>query len=135
MPKGSKPGERRGGRQKGTPNRRTIWKDSAMEIMRHEGVNPMQILARAAAGEFMSELQLRAAMELAKYGWSQLQRVEHVGRDGGPVEVAAINLHALSVGELQELYRLRAKMEAAAVGESETASGQVVDVKAIAGGE
>lgn len=106
-----------------------------MEIMRHEGVNPMQILARAAAGEFMSELQLRAAMELAKYGWSQLQRVEHVGRDGGPVEVAAINLHALSVGELQELYRLRAKMEAAAVGESETASGQVVDVKAIAGGE
>lgn len=58
----------------------------------------------------------------------------------GAVQVESINLHALSVAELQELYRLRAKMEAAslpgaAAGEAETASGQVVDVKAIAGGE
>lgn len=70
-------------------------------------------------------------------GQRDVQRLEVSGPDQQPVQVESVNLHALSVGELQELYRLRAKMEAAAseAAASEAASGQVVDVKAIAGGE
>jgi hypothetical protein len=32
MPRGSKPGERRGGRQKGTPNKKTLLRDAALTI-------------------------------------------------------------------------------------------------------
>lgn len=101
-----------------------------MEIMKLEGINPLQVLARAARGEFMSELQLKAAIELAKYGWAQRQRVDHHGFDGGPVQVQAVNLHALSVSDLQELYRLRKKMDGTLVesGEPQKISEQVIDV-------
>lgn len=41
MPKGSKPGERRGGRQKGTPNRKNASLIKAVEV---SGITPLEYL-------------------------------------------------------------------------------------------
>ena len=129
MPRGSKPGERRGGRKKGFRNLRTIWYEKAVDTMKAEGVNPLQVLARATKGDEVSALQVRAAIELAKYGWAQLTRVEHTGFGGGPVEVKTYNLAALSVDELTELYRLREKMQPAEITDG-TAASAVIETKA-----
>lgn len=97
--------------------------------MKAEGVNPLQVLARATKGDEVSALQVRAAIELAKYGWAQLTRVEHTGFGGGPVEVKTYNLAALSVDELTELYRLREKMQPAEITDG-TAASAVIETKA-----
>lgn len=116
MPKGSRPGERRGGRGKGALNKRTIWHENAVKCMKEEGVNPIQILAQAAGGsQDITMLQVKAAIELAKYGWAQKTRVEISGFDGAPITVASLRLETLTVGELQELYRLRKKIEPATI--------------------
>lgn len=80
--------------------------------MKEEGVNPLQVLAQAAGGSRkVTQLQVKAAMELAKYGWGQKTRVELSGFDGEPITVASLRLESLTVGELQDLYRLRRKIE------------------------
>lgn len=47
---GAKPGERRGGRQKGTPNKSTL---SAIAKLEELKCDPLEILARIAKGETM----------------------------------------------------------------------------------
>src|SRR5919109_1554618 len=65
MPQGAKPGERRGGRQKGTPNKRTLVVTERLEAL---GCDPIEGMARIAMDE-NTELSLRAQMykELAQY--------------------------------------------------------------------
>lgn len=87
MPRGSRPGERRGGRKKGTPNKRTVILGSAKEAMLQEGCNPLVILAKAANGEIKSDLRVKAAAELAKYGWPMMTRTELTGANGGAVQM------------------------------------------------
>lgn len=86
--RGSKPGEHRGGRKPGTPNKKTILLSDAVETMRDEGVDPLRILAQAAKGKIKSPLRIRAAIELAKYGWAQRKAIEVTGLNGGPMEMS-----------------------------------------------
>ena len=65
MPRGSSPGERRGGRQKGTPNKVT---QEIVDKLRALGCDPIEGMARIAMDpESKPELRLKAYVELAQY--------------------------------------------------------------------
>jgi hypothetical protein len=60
---GAKPGERRGGRQKGTPNKTTL---ALMETLEREGYNPVAELievARKAAKEYARAEEMHDAIQ------------------------------------------------------------------------
>ena len=85
MPRGSKPGERRGGRAKGVPNKIN---GTAAEIMRSLGCDPIAGMCRIAEDPSNSnELRLHAYRSLAPYKHPQLKAVELTGPAGGPIEV------------------------------------------------
>lgn len=107
---GSRPGERRGGRQKGTPNRRTSERMQAIEA---GGAMPLEIMlgaarilwARAHEGEAVDLDMVERAGSMAKdaapYVHPRLASVAHTGRDGGPIAVA--DLSRLSNDQLATL--------------------------------
>src|SRR5829696_6196646 len=84
MPRGAKAGERRGGRQRGTPNKKT---QTVADTLAELGCNPIEGMAKIAMDE-QAELGLRAQMykELAQYVAPKRKAVEVTGEDGGPVK-------------------------------------------------
>ena len=84
MPRGAKVGERRGGRQKGTPNKRTMAVAERLEAL---GCDPIEGMAGIAMDE-NAELGLRAQMykELAHYIAPKRKAIEVTGEGGGPVK-------------------------------------------------
>jgi hypothetical protein len=74
MARGAKPGERRGGRSKGTPNKRT---EAVAERLEALGCDPIEGMARIAMDETV-ELSIRAQMykELAQYVAPKRRAVE-----------------------------------------------------------
>lgn len=75
MPRGSKPGERRGGRAKGTPNRATIEREmrarAGLAAATQTGTMPLDIILTVAAGgeaaAAISDRQLAAAIAAAPF--------------------------------------------------------------------
>ena len=68
MPRGSKPGERRGGRKPGTPNRRTVARKQLADLVLKDGVTPLEMMlstARELYAQGTMEAKL-SACELAK---------------------------------------------------------------------
>ena len=116
MPRGSQPGERRGGRQKGTPNRRTtILRDLALDGNRRLAIDHMaevlefytqQVTDDPEQREHWERCRLEAATRLAKYQSPQLQAI------AVQQETRQTKLARMSDAELFE--RLQAR--AAAVG-------------------
>jgi len=89
MPRGSKPGERRGGRKKGVPNKATVLAASVREAMMREGCDPVAVLAQVAMGKRRGKNvghMVRAASELTQYLYAKLVRAEITGVAGGPIE-------------------------------------------------
>ena len=88
MAQGSKPGERRGGRQKGTPNKR----DAALrEKLAAAGLLPLDVLLsvmRRAYDADDLETALDAATKAAPYVHPRLAATTVSGVDGGPVEMS-----------------------------------------------
>ena len=83
--RGSKPGERRGGRQKGTPNRRTL---EVQQRLAELDCDPIQGMALIAMDEGNPpELRARMFAELAQYVAPRLKSVELSGADGAPIAV------------------------------------------------
>jgi hypothetical protein len=84
MPRGANLGERRGGRQKGTPNKRTLAVADKLEKL---GCDPIKGMATIAMDE-NQPMQLRASMyrELAQYIAPKRKAVEVTGDEGGPVK-------------------------------------------------
>ena len=88
--RGSKPSERRGGRKKGTPNK----KNAAMiEAVRRSGITPLDYMlsvmrqpipkdADTLAKVAMIGQQLDAAKAAAPYVHPRLAAIEHTGKDG-----------------------------------------------------
>ena len=113
-PKGSKktPGS---GRKKGTPNVKTVILGSAKEAMLQENCNPLVILAKAANGEIKSDLRVKAAAELAKYGWPMLNRSELTGANGGAVQMEMFESPAERIAG--KLDRLASRVAPAATGQ------------------
>lgn len=90
MPRGSKPGERRGGRKKGVPNRATVLAASVREAMMREGCDPVAVLAQVALGKKRGKNvghMVRAASELTQYMYAKLVRAELTGPDGGHIQM------------------------------------------------
>lgn len=103
---GSKPGERRGGRKKGTPNRVTReFRETVRLLLEENSENVSRWLTQVAEGVPAKGDQkgrdpdparaLDLLVRLAEFAAPKLQRTEHVGEEGGPIlthEVSDIDL-------------------------------------------
>lgn len=95
MPRGSKPGERRGGRKPGTPNKKTTDIEAKLAAL---NCDPLELLARVANGEALEvrlpnspehsepieqwptlEQRIAASKELAQYVAPKRKAIEHSG--------------------------------------------------------
>lgn len=85
MPRGSKPGERRGGRQKGIPNKKTQEKIAAIE---NSGLTPLDFLLQVMRNpERDMDMRVDAGKAAAPYVHPKLANIELTGKDKGPLEV------------------------------------------------
>ena len=78
MPRGgSRPGERRGGRKKGTPNKRTAERQAVLAAIKASGKDPISFFADLLRNEQAPlELRFQAAKELAPYTHPKLTSIE-----------------------------------------------------------
>lgn len=89
MPRGSAPGERRGGRQQGAANQRT--REIADRATR-EGITPLEyMLAVLRDPKASKERRDWAAEKAAPYMHPRLQAIQHSGPDGGPIETKDVS--------------------------------------------
>jgi hypothetical protein len=105
MPRGAKPGERRGGRQKGTQNKAKANRALAIRIAGIEpktfllngmGFYQAQIEDEIAKGAGADQAKIAAAYaagkefakDAAPYCHARLAAVEHMGKGGGPIEIS-----------------------------------------------
>ena len=87
MARGSKPGERRGGRKKGTLNKKT---QDVLDKLASANCDPilgMVEVADRAKQEGDWPLAGQMYKELAQYVAPKRKAVEHTGADGGPMAV------------------------------------------------
>ena len=95
---GSKPGERRGGRKKGTPNKRTAKAAKTIqETIDRIGCDPLEAMleiAIQAKNEGDLSLSLSAYKELAQYVAPKRKAVEVSGDVDNPLAVTNIELVA-----------------------------------------
>lgn len=94
--RGAKKGERRGGRQKGTPNKRTLLFETVREACEAQGYSPVETLIEIAknAGNDAG-VRGRAAAELCSYLFPKRKAVEVSGMGGSPIE----HSHSIHAGE------------------------------------
>lgn len=101
--RGAKPGERRGGRAKGTPNKATAdFRETVRKLLEDNATNVGEWLAQVAGGipaldqdgtpihgkwvvEPSPDAALMRLSQLAEYAAPKLSRTEVVGDGGGPV--------------------------------------------------
>lgn len=90
MPRGgAKPGERRGGRSKGTPNKRTLrTRDELWAYIEQAGprANPFQRLVDRMVSTESEAIEITCAQALADRLLPKLKAIEHTGKDGGPID-------------------------------------------------
>lgn len=101
MPRGSAPGERRGGRQKGTPNKKTQAIQDKLDSIGLDVFESMAQIAVQAKAEGDMQTALTALKELAQYIAPKRKAVEVAaevsGPEGGPIEVSRIELVAPNI--------------------------------------
>jgi hypothetical protein len=84
--RGSKPGERRGGRRKGTPNRKSV---AQVEAAAAGGLMPLEHLLRVMRDPNESkDRRMYAAVAAAPYCHRKLKAIGHAGPEEKPVEYA-----------------------------------------------
>lgn len=91
MPRGSRPGERRGGRSAGTPNKKTVLAASVREALEARGADPVEVVVDIMAGKIVmnADVRLRAAGTLMEYVYAKRIRTEVSGADGGQLDLFA----------------------------------------------
>src|SRR3990167_3589308 len=80
--RGAKPGERRGGRQKGTPNKLTIAMNEAVAKRIGDGEEFDVLAACWRDGKLAWPLRLKALEVSMQYRYPRLQATEITGKDG-----------------------------------------------------
>jgi hypothetical protein len=86
---GSKPGERRGGRKKGSVNKVTReFRETVTKVLEDNSDNVGAWLEQVALVDPAKALDLIA--KLAEYAAPKLSRAEHTGGDGGPLQVSVV---------------------------------------------
>lgn len=92
--RGAKKGERRGGRSKGTLNKRTVLFETVREACERKGYSPAETLIEIASNRRNDAgVRGRAAAELCSYLYPKKRAVEVSGPGGSPLE------HNLSIGD------------------------------------
>ena len=87
---GSKKGERRGGRQKGTQNVKTVLKQETLDRLKIQGNDPVDFLLNVMLHpEVPLSMKIDAAKAAAPYRQPRLQNVLHAGDSEKPVSVIA----------------------------------------------
>lgn len=88
--RGSKPGERRGGRAKGTPNR--VNKDARLAFVKflNNNADRAQALWRKVAKKDPARA-LEILGKLGEFVVPKLARTEHSGPGGGPITTASVS--------------------------------------------
>ena len=82
---GSKPGERRGGRCKGTPNKRTL---AVAEVLGELGLDPIKQMGQIAMDERVEvSIRVQVLKELCQYIAPKRKAVAITGEDGRPLEL------------------------------------------------
>lgn len=86
--RGSKPGERRGGRQKGTPNKATA---SIRDVAREYTTQAVDALVSVLAGGegIPAAAQVAAAKEILDRGYGRASTVLAGDEDGGPMRLVS----------------------------------------------
>lgn len=99
--------------------------DQETRAVYERGLAKGRISVRRAQMKMLEEGNATMGIWLGKQllGQRDVTAIEHSGPAGGPVVTANLNLHALSLPELEQLYELRQKIEpsAAPVIEAEAA--------------
>ena len=89
MPRGSIPGERRGGRAPGTPNRATVEVADKLAALNFDPIAAMVAIATDPGADLA--LRGRMASDLAQFVHPRRKAVEHAGDGGGPMVVQIVN--------------------------------------------
>jgi hypothetical protein len=109
MPRGSKPGERRGGRKRGTPNKVTAEARKAFQMIYEgrladldrwiretgDGFEAVHFLADGTRCKYTERNPGKAAdllLRMAEHFVPKLSRREIVGEGGGPVRVVKVDM-------------------------------------------
>ena len=80
---GSKPGERRGGRCKGTPNKRTM---AVAEVLGELGLDPIKQMGQIAMDERVEvSIRVQVLKELCQYIAPKRKAVAITGENGRPL--------------------------------------------------
>ena len=109
MPRGSHPGERRGGRQRGTPNRATAAK--AAEIAA-SGMTPLDYLVSVYRDETASRPErLEAAAKAAPYVHPRLSAIEYTAPAEPEVDVDLSELDPEEREQLRKMLERRVKRD------------------------
>jgi hypothetical protein len=83
MSRGSAPGERRGGREQGTPNRRTAFLRQIADLAAQSENTPLEYLLSVMRDvEVPAEQRLEAAKAAAPYVHPKLSSIDHSGQLG-----------------------------------------------------
>src|SRR5215471_15121679 len=105
MPRGSRPGERRGGRQKGTPNRATAAK--AAEVAA-SGMTPLDYMISVMRDETATRPErLEAAAKAAPYVHPRLSAVEYTAPAEPEEDVDFSDLNAEEREQLRKMLERR----------------------------
>lgn len=107
MPRGAAPGERRGGRAKGTPNKLTADIKALAQVHGKDAIDTLaKIMKNIAAPE---AARISAAKELIDRGYGRaIQAVELSGQDGGPIQSrTSFDLKSLTTEQLRALSSIR----------------------------
>jgi hypothetical protein len=84
MPRGAKTGERRGGRQKGTPNKKTI---AVAEKLAALGCDPIKQMGQIAMDEGEEvNVRVQVLKELCQYIAPKRKAMAVTSEDGGPIK-------------------------------------------------
>lgn len=94
-----------GGRQKGTPNKKTLIQ---VEEIQSSGLTPLQYMLEVMRDETEDRpRRLYAANMAAPYVHAKLASIEHKGADGGPIKTeSTLNIAGLSTEALAEIMAL-----------------------------
>lgn len=90
MPRGSKPGERRGGRQAGTPNKVTVNAREAFARLVEGNVERVQLWLDQVAERDGPRAALHCFLDMAEFHVPKLARTELSGPDGGDIPIKTI---------------------------------------------
>lgn len=114
--RGAKKGERRGGRQKGTLNKRTLLFETAREACEAKGYSPIETLIEIARNRKNDPgVRGRAAAELCTYLYAKRKAIEHSGPGGSPIELS----HSINAGGAA-LERINSELSRLASGGNQT---------------